>query len=122
MLDLMPARGLVIHEWRTHGTCSGLRPEAYFNAVRRAHARVTIPEQFRSIEKHTMVSPAEVEQAFLAANPDLKPDMVAVTCDSRRLREIRICMNTDLNFRSCDEIDRRACRVPRVVMPPVRGG
>jgi ribonuclease T2 len=122
MLDLMPARGLVIHEWRTHGTCSGLAPETYFNAVRRAHARVTIPERFRGIEKHTMVSPAEIEGEFLAANPDLKPDMIAVTCDQRRLREIRICMTTDLAFRSCDEINRRACRMPRVVMPPVRGG
>jgi ribonuclease T2 len=122
MLDLMPARGLIIHEWRTHGTCSGLGPESYFNAVRRAYARVAIPERFHAIEKHTMVSPAEVEEAFLAANPDLKPDMIAVTCDSRRLREVRICMNTDLAFRSCGEIDRRACRIPRVVMPPVRGG
>jgi ribonuclease T2 len=122
MLDLMPARGLIIHEWRTHGTCSGLGPESYFNAVRRAYARVAIPERFQAIEKHTMVSPAEVEEAFLAANPDLKPDMIAVTCDSRRLREVRICMNTDLAFRSCGEIDRRACRIPRVVMPPVRGG
>jgi ribonuclease T2 len=122
MLDLIPARGLIIHEWRTHGTCSGLGPESYFDTVRRAYARVAIPERFRAIEKHTMVSPAEVEEAFLAANPDLKPDMIAVTCDSRRLREVRICMNTDLAFRSCGEIDRRACRIPRVVMPPVRGG
>jgi ribonuclease T2 len=122
MLDLMPARGLIIHEWRTHGTCSGLGPESYFDTVRRAYARVAIPERFRAIEKHIMVSPAEVEEAFLAANPDLKPDMIAVTCDSRRLREVRICMNTDLAFRSCGEIDRRACRIPRVVMPPVRGG
>jgi len=122
MLDLMPARGLIIHEWRTHGTCSGLGPENYFDTVRRAYARVAIPERFHAIEKHTMVSPAEIEEAFLAANPDLKPDMIAVTCDSRRLREVRICMNTDLAFRSCGEIDRRACRIPRVVMPPVRGG
>jgi ribonuclease T2 len=122
MLDLMPARGLIIHEWRTHGTCSGLGPESYFSVVRRAYARIAIPERFRAIEKHTMVSPAEVEEAFLAANSDLKPDMIAVTCDSRRLREVRICMNTDLAFRSCGEIDRRACRIPRVVMPPVRGG
>jgi ribonuclease T2 len=122
MLDLMPARGLIIHQWRTHGTCSGLGPDSYFNAVRRAYARVAIPERFRAVEKHTKVSPAEIEEAFLAANPDLKPDMIAVTCDSRRLREVRICMNTDLAFRSCGEIDRRACRIPRVVMPPVRGG
>lgn len=122
VLDLMPARGLVIHQWRTHGTCSGLAPDRYFDAVRRARDRIVIPDRFHRLEKYAVVSPAEVEDAFLAANPGLMPDMIAITCDSRRLREIRICMKNDLTFRSCDEIDRRACRTPRVVMPPVRGG
>jgi ribonuclease T2 len=48
--------------------------------------------------------------------------MIAVTCDSRRLREVRVCMDKNLAFRSCPETDRHACRHPRVVMPPVRGG
>jgi ribonuclease T2 len=69
-----------------------------------------------------MVSPAEVEDAFIAANPGLRSDMIAVTCDQRRLHEVRVCMTRDFEFRSCPEIDRRACRVPRIVMPPVRGG
>ena len=122
MLGLMPAYGLVIHEWRAHGTCSGMEPERYFETVRRARERIVIPERFHRLENYTMVSPAEVEEAFLAANSELKPDMIAVTCDSRRLQEVRICMNRDLGFRPCPEIDRRACRNPRIVMPPVRGG
>lgn len=122
MLDLMPARGLIIHQWRTHGTCAGLRADRYFETVRRARTRVEIPQRFHRLNQYTMVSPNEVESAFLAANPDLKSDMIAVTCDNRRLREVRICMNKDLSFRTCEEIDRRACRIPRVVMPPVRGG
>lgn len=121
-LELMPARGLVIHEWRRHGTCSGVEPAAYFDTVRRARDRISIPEQFRSLRDYTMVSPRGVEAAFLAANPDLEPDMVAVTCDERRLRELRICMSRELRFRACPEIDRRACRALRIVMPPVRGG
>jgi ribonuclease T2 len=120
--DLMPARGLIIHQWRTHGTCSGLSAEKYFDTLRRARERVTIPERFHRLVNYTMVSPSEVEAAFLAANPALKPDMIAVTCDHRRVREVRICMNEDLGFRACDEIDRSSCRAPRVVMPPVRGG
>jgi ribonuclease T2 len=31
-------------------------------------------------------------------------------------------MSKDLQFRGCDEIDRRACRRDQVTMPPVRGG
>jgi ribonuclease T2 len=48
--------------------------------------------------------------------------MVAVTCDRRWLREVRVCMSKDLKFRACPETDRHACRSPQIVMPPVRGG
>jgi ribonuclease T2 len=122
LLDLMPARALVLHEWREHGTCSGLESQAYFDAVRRARERISIPDSFVRLNSYTMVSPVEVERAFLAANPSLTPDMISVTCDNRHLREVRICLSRDLEFRTCPEIDQRACRTPRVVMPPVRGG
>jgi len=45
-----------------------------------------------------------------------------VTCDRTRLSEVRICLNKDLQFRSCPEIDQRACRRDSVQMPPIRGG
>ena len=31
-------------------------------------------------------------------------------------------MSRDLQFRECAEVDRRACRRDKLVMPPVRGG
>jgi len=31
-------------------------------------------------------------------------------------------MSRDLAFTPCPEVDRRACRLGKVVMPPVRGG
>jgi ribonuclease T2 len=121
MLDLMPSRQLVIHEWRKHGTCSGLSIESYFSLVRRAHERVKIPDSFQRLDDYRMVTPAEIETAFIAANPGLERDMIAIDCDRRYLREVRICLAKDLAFRSCAEVDRRACRTPSVVMPPVRG-
>jgi ribonuclease T2 len=121
MLELMPSRQLIVNEWRKHGTCSGLAPEGYFALVRRARERVTIPESFRRLDDYRMVSPNEVETAFMAANPGLERDMIAVDCDRRYLREVRICMGKDLAFRPCPEVDRRACREPRIVMPPIRG-
>ncbi|HEY7458976.1 MAG TPA: ribonuclease T2 [Xanthobacteraceae bacterium] len=121
-LDLMPARALILHEWREHGTCSGLGPQAYFESVRRARERISVPERFVHLDAYMMVSPAEVEDAFLAANPGLTPDMISVTCDNRRLREVRVCLSRDLKFRPCEDVDRRACTIQRVVMPPVRGG
>ncbi len=32
-LDAMPSAGLIQHEWRTHGTCSGLDPATYFSDI-----------------------------------------------------------------------------------------
>lgn len=122
VLDLMPARGLILHQWRTHGTCAGLRPEAYFDTMREARERVRIPARFHRLNDYTMVSPAEVERAFIDANPQLSAGAISVTCDDRRLREVRICMGKDLSFRDCAENERRTCRASRVVMPPVRGG
>ena len=48
MLDLMPSRRLVYHEWDRHGTCSGLSPRRTISTrVRKARAAVTIPAAYR---------------------------------------------------------------------------
>lgn len=122
LLDIMPSEGLIRHEWRQHGTCTGLAQPDYFRVLRAAREKVAIPDQYRRLDGYRTVAPQEVEDAFLRANPTLRPDAVAVTCDRRYLREVRICMTRDLGFRACPQIDRRACRLPRAVMPPVRGG
>ena len=122
MLDLMPAPGLIFNEWDKHGTCSGLGARAYFETIRKARAAVKIPPEFIDLSDPKTVSPAEVEEAFIKVNPRLPADAIAVTCNRTRLSEVRICMNKDLQFRSCEEIDHRACRRDQVTMPPVRGG
>ena len=122
MLDLMPAPRLIFNEWDRHGTCSGLSANAYFETVRKARALVKIPDDYLEPSHEITVAPAEVGDAFVKANPGLTRDAIAVTCDSRRLGEVRICLGKDLRFRACPEIDARACRREQVVMPPVRGG
>ena len=122
MLDLMPAPRLVYSQWDSHGTCSGLDAQAYFDLVRKDRNAVNIPESYESLKAPITVDPDEVEEAFAKANPGLSRSAIAVTCDSTRLSEVRICMSKDLKFRDCAEIDRRACRRERLIMPPVRGG
>ena len=122
MLDLMPAPGLIFSEWDKHGTCSGMSARSYFETIRKARAVVKIPEQFIDLAEPKTVAPTDVKDAFVKANPGLSSDAVAVTCDRTRLSEVRICLNKDLQFRSCEEIDRRACRRDTVLMPPIRGG
>ena len=122
MLDLMPAPGLIFNEWDKHGTCSGLGARAYFETIRKARAMVKIPPEYLELSEEKTVSPSEIEDAFIKVNPGLSTSAIAVTCSSRRLSEVRICMSKDLQFRGCEEIDRRACRRDEVVMPPMRGG
>jgi ribonuclease T2 len=122
MLDLMPSPRLIFNEWDKHGTCSGLNPRAYFDNVRKARAVVKIPDQYLEVKEPLTVTPDEVEEAFVKANPGLTRGGVAVTCDSKRMSEVRICVSREFGFRDCPDIDRRACRRDKLVMPPVRGG
>jgi len=122
MLDLMPAPGLIFHEWDRHGTCSGLSPDAYFETIRKARAVLKIPPQYLDIPSELTVTPAEVEEAFIKANPGLKPEGISISCGGRRLDDIKICMTRDLQFRGCEEVERRTCRRDKLIMPPVRGG
>jgi ribonuclease T2 len=122
MLDLMPAPGLIFNEWDKHGTCSGLGARAYFENVRKARAAVKIPEEFLQLSEPKTIAPGDLEEAFIKVNPGLSSSAISVTCDSRRLSEVRVCLSKDLQFRACEEIDRRACRRDQVLMPPVRGG
>jgi len=122
MLDLMPAPGLIYNEWDKHGTCAGLGARAYFETIRKARAAVKIPQDYLDLASPKTVSPNEVEEAFIKANPGLSASAIAVRCDRSRLGEVRICMNKDLQFRACEQVDRSACRRDRIVMPPMRGG
>lgn len=121
MLDIMPSPRLVFHEWDRHGTCSGLAAQAFFDAVRKARGEIKIPEVYARIEQPKSVSPGEVLDAFLAANPKLARDEIAIACDSKRLTEVRICMSKDFGFRKCPQVAERSCTREKLVMPAVRG-
>jgi ribonuclease T2 len=122
MLDLMPAPGLIFNEWDKHGTCSGLSERSYFETIRKARSAVKIPAEFLDLVQSKSIAPADVEEAFIKANPGLSGAAISVTCNRTRLSEVRICLNKDLSFRACEELDRRACRRDQVTMPPIRGG
>ncbi len=73
-----------------------------------------------------MIAPGELMREFLAANPALKPDMIAVQCGGtgNRLKEVRVCFDKGGNFRSCgrNEDQAKLCAADRMYVPPVRAG
>jgi ribonuclease T2 len=122
LYDIMPSAGLIRYQWKKHGSCANMAQQDYFRVLRAARDKVAIPPQFRRLDDYKTVDPKEVETAFIESNQSLPAEGVAVTCDKRYLREVRICMTKDLAYRPCPEVDRRFCRLPKAVMPPMRGG
>ena len=125
MLDIMPSERLIFHEYRKHGTCSGLGVDGFFDLSRSLYNKVKIPQRYQTIsDPRTFVATPELIADFVAANPGMKPDGIAVDCGGPgpRLREIRICFDKAGNFRSCgrNENQSRMCSSPRIYVPPVR--
>jgi ribonuclease T2 len=124
MLDIMPASGLIIHEYKQHGTCSGLDPNQYFGTARRLFHTIRVPERYKNPFESQFVSPGELISEFARANPQLKPDSIAVACGGagNRLKEIHFCFGKDGQSRACgsNEEQSHLCRADRMHVPPVR--
>lgn len=107
MLPLMPSRGLVIHEWRTHGSCSGLDPEVYFDTVTRAWSGLRLPALRTDSDQR--VAAAGLREQFREANPQLSPDGLRLVCSRGYLSEVRICLDKALAPRACGADVRDRC-------------
>lgn len=124
MLDVMPSRGLVIHEYRKHGVCSGLDAQGYFQAARRLFKSIRIPEAYSNPFERVTSTPRDLQNAFARANPQLRPDSIAVVCEGKNglLKEVRICVDKSGKARACgdNENPRRLCNADSIYAPPVR--
>lgn len=109
-MDDITDPGLALHEWKKHGTCSGLSGRDYFAQTRAAFEKVALPTELQALRRDTRIPADRVEAAFLKANPKMQADGITVTCDSGRIDEVRICMTQDLVLRPCAPDVRRDCR------------
>ena len=124
MLDIMPSKRLIIHEWKKHGTCTGMSPKTYYAVTRKFHDVIKVPARYVAPSKTLLVSPQQLKKDFTATNLWLKPEMFSVHCGNRRdrarLKEIRFCFSRKGAPVRCGENERRDCRAKVLVMPPVR--
>lgn len=124
MMDIMPSKGLIIHEYRKHGTCSGMTPEDYYALSSKLYRQIRIPAAYREPTKEQFVSPDQLIKQFTDANPGLDADMLAVVCrgSGNRLREVRICFSKNGKPQRCgsNEKQRNLCRANRMFVPPIR--
>ena len=126
MMDVMPSRGLIIHQYRKHGTCSGYGPADYFKASRLLYQRIAIPPRYRNPKAAQFVTPGELVRDFTAVNPKLQPAMISVICkrgNKNQLREVRVCFDKKGLFRACSgRATRHQCARKKMYVPPIRLG
>ncbi len=116
--DIMPDAWLVNHEWITHGTCSGLDAEHYFQLLRRAFTSIRAPERFVDPHKMFSIPPQEVKREFLQANPEFSADEMTVSCGNNYLTAVSFCMTKDLKPTACQNL--RDCRANVIRVPAVK--
>ena len=119
MLAYIPSEGLIQHEWRNHGTCSGLSSSQYFNNVYRAFQAVRIPADLKELNHPVEASPQEIESRFASANPSFPKTAFRVSCHSNELQEVRVCFTKDLQARSCTD-SAGECRARIMTIRQVR--
>jgi len=120
MTDIMGSSGLAWHQWKKHGTCSGLSAADYFDLSRTAYASITRPPVFRKLDKAVKVPAKVIEEAFLKANPALEPDMLTITCKAGRIQEARVCLSKDLDPVPCGRDVIRDCTMTDALFDPMR--
>ncbi|WP_425043137.1 ribonuclease T2 family protein [Primorskyibacter sp. S87] len=120
MADIQGSAGLAWHQWKKHGTCSGLSAADYYTLSRHAYGKVVRPPVFRKLDRQVALPAKIVEEAFLKANPDLDADMLTVTCTQGRIQEVRICLSRGLEPVPCGRDVIRDCTLKDALFPPVR--
>lgn len=120
MADIMGTSGLAWHQWRKHGSCTGLSAPAYYALSRDAYARIIRPAVFRKLDQDIVLPASVVEEAFLKANPDMQRDGVTVTCRNNHIQEVRVCLSKSLDPVPCGQDVVRDCRMKDALFTPMR--
>jgi ribonuclease T2 len=114
--DIYPDPGLLEHEWRTHGTCSGLSPDAFFQTARSAFHAVAIPPILNTLTSQTSLPPDQIIDLFTASNPAIPRSSFVVSCGHNYLTAVEVCLDKSLHPVTCTRI--RSCRANTVRIPP----
>jgi len=114
--DIIPTANLVEHEWRTHGTCSGLNADDYFAAIRKAYAALAIPPDIGQGTDPSGVTPPDLLQRFAKANPSYPQGSIALSCGNNRLTAVEVCLTRNLQPEACRGV--RSCRANVIKVTP----
>jgi ribonuclease T2 len=114
--DIYPDPGLLEHEWKTHGTCSGLTADAFFTTARTAFRTVTLPATLTEINHQISMPPDKIINLFTTANPNIPATSLAISCGNNYLTAVEVCLDKSLHATACGPI--RSCKANSVRIPP----
>jgi ribonuclease T2 len=114
--DIYPDQGLLEHEWATHGTCTGLGPDAYFQMERTALHEVVIPTALAAVPQPLQLSPQQIITDFAQANGGFAAADFAVSCGNNFLTAVEVCLTKDLKATSCGGV--KSCKANVVKVTP----
>lgn len=112
--DAYGSFGLPAYQWRTHGACSGLSPEAYLATSVRAYLSIVTPPTLDAAARDFDADPRALERAMLDANPRLTAPSISVICRDGEFSEMRICLTPDLEPRACGRNVEGDCRASSI--------
>ena len=114
--DIYPDAGLLEHEWRTHGTCSRLSPDAFFATARAAFQSFTVPPQLALVNTQISLPPDQILSLVTQSNPAWRASSLALSCGNNYLTAVEVCLDKQLHAIACGPV--RSCRARTVRIPP----
>jgi len=114
--DIYPEPGLLQHEWKTHGVCTGLSATDFFTAARAAYQSVKVPPQLANLSSQTSLPPDQIAALFTQANPGLRAENIAISCGHNYLTAVEVCLDKNLYPMACPAV--RSCRANTVRIAP----
>ena len=115
--DIYPDPSLLEHEWQTHGTCSGLGPDAFLQLARRADQSIRVPAQLAQLKQQINLAPDAIVTLFTQSNPGLQANSVAISCGNNYLTAVEVCVDKGVKPQACSAL--KSCRANQVrIVPP----
>ena len=115
--DLYPDQGLLQHEWQTHGTCSGMSAEAYFEMMRRVAQSVKIPEPLADVSGRISLTPDQIIAGFVQANRGTSAEDYTVGCGNNFLTQVQLCVDKSMHSVACQGVHSCGANVVRITPP-----
>ena len=114
--DIYPDQSLLEHEWRTHGTCSGLSPDAFFTTARAAFQSFTVPPKLAQLNAQISLAPDQILSLVTQSNPSIGASSLALSCGNNYLTAVEVCLDKQLHPIACGPV--RSCKARTVRIPP----